>query len=276
MPPSDRPSKAQRREEARQEALRLRQEQERTAKRRRVIAISAAGAVLLGFAVLVVVILTSGGTPEAEQNQPSFAADGGGGVVLDADGVVVPPADADESWPVGAFGDAVVVSVYSDPICPACGLFEATAGVVLEELREDGEVVLDHRLVGALDRTSMGTQYSTRAAQAMYTVAEVAPEAFPAFHTALMTAQPAEGTTGLSDEEIAEIARGSGVPEVAIEAIAENRYTWWVGQVTEAARERFAPRFYTPTVLLDGEMLPDEVDWRDEDSLRQSIEDARG
>lgn len=280
MSPTDRPTKAERREEARQAALRLRQEQERAARRRRTIAIAAAGVILLAFVVLVAVILSQGGEdeiPEAERIQPSFAADGGGGVVMDADGIVTPPADADESWPVGAFGDdVVVVTVYSDPICPACAFFEATAGPELEELREAGEVVIDHRVVGNLDGYSQGTRYSTRATQALYTVAEEAPESFLPFFEALFAGQPAEGTTGLTDEQIAEIAREAGVPEDAVAAIGESRFTWWVGEVTDAARERYDGRLLTPTVLLNGEDLAEDVDWRDPDALRQSIEEARG
>ncbi|NLE70781.1 MAG: thioredoxin domain-containing protein [Actinomycetales bacterium] len=275
MSPTDRPTKAQRREAAREEARRLREEQERAAKRRRLFAIGGAAVVLVGFVVLVVAILTSGRTPAAAKNQPPFAVEGGG-VVLDADGVVTPPEEPGEDWPVGAFGDTVVVTVYSDMICPACGLFEMTAGQVLEEMREAGEVVLDHRIVGNLDGFSQGTRYSTRAAQALYTVAEEAPDAFPAFLSALFANQPAEGTRGLTDEQIIEIARAAGVPEEAAAAIEEGRYTWWVEQITQVARERFAPRFGTPTVLLNGTPLPDDVDWRDEQALRASIEAARG
>ena len=280
MSPTDRPTKAQRREEARQEALRIRQEQEKAARRRRTIAIAAAGAILLGFAVLVAVILSQGGdddVPEAERIQPSFGSDSRAGIVLDADGIVTPPEDAGDDWPVGAFGDdVVVVTVYSDPICPACGLFAATAGPVLEEMRQAGEIVVDHRIVGNLDVYSQGSRYSTRAAQALYTVAEEAPESYLAFEEALFAQQPAEGTTGLTDEEIADIAREAGVPEAAVTAIGEGRFTWWVGEVTDAARDRYDGRLLTPTVLLNGSELAGDVDWRDEAALRRSIEEARG
>ena len=43
-----------------------------------------------------------------------------------------------------------------------------------------------------------------------------------------------------------------------------------------ANRERYDGRLVTPTVLLNGEDLPATVDWRDEQVLRQTIEDARG
>ena len=279
MSPTDRPTKAARRDEARQAALELRAQQERIAKRNRLIAIIAAAAVLVGFVVLVMVILGQGDedeVPEAQQVQPSFAAAGGGGVVMDADGIVTPPADADADWPVGAFGDAVVVTVYSDPICPWCAVFEQMAMPILDEMRLAGEVVIDHRVVGNLDEQSMGSRYSTRAAQALYTVADLAPEAYLDFETALFANQPAEGTTGLTDEQIAEIASGAGVPDDAVAAIADGTYTWWVGQVTDAARDLYDGRLATPSVRLNGEPLGDTVDWRDEAILREAIEEARG
>lgn len=279
MSPTDRPTKAARRDEARQAALALRAQQERVAKRNRLIAIIAAAVVLVGFIVLVVVILDQGGddeVPESAQVQPAFAADGGGGIVMDADGVVTPPADATEEWPVGGFGDAVVVTVYSDPICPWCAVFEQVAMPVLDEMRLAGDVVIDHRVVGNLDAQSMGSRYSTRAAQALYTVADLAPEAYLDFETALFANQPAEQTTGLTDEQIADIALDAGVPSAAVDAIADGTYTWWVGQVTDAARDLYDGRLATPSVRLNGEPLGDTVDWRDEATLRQAIDDARG
>ena len=278
MSPTDRPTKASRREEARQAALALRAQQEHVAKRNRLIAILASAAVLIGFAVLVVVILNQGGeddVPQGQQVQPPFAADGGGGIVMDADGIVTPPADADENWPVGAFGDAVVVTVYSDPICPWCAVFEQAAMPILDDMRLAGEVVVDHRVVGNLDSQST-SRYSTRAAQALYTVADLAPESYLDFETALFASQPAEGTAGLSDDEIASIATQVGVPEEAVAAIAEGRYTWWVGEVTDAARDLYRGRLATPSVRLNGEPLADTVDWRDETQLRDAIDGARG
>lgn len=278
MSPTERPTKAVRREEARQAALALRAQQERVAKRNRLIAIIAGAVLLVGFVALVVVIMSQGGedeVPEAQQVQPPFAADGGGGIVMDADGIVTPPADAPEEWPVGGFGDAVVVTVYSDPICPWCAVFEQMAMPILDEMRLAGEVVVDHRVVGNLDSKST-SRYSTRAAQALYTVADLAPEAYLDFETALFANQPAEGTAGLSDEEIAAIATEAGVPDDAVAAIADGTYTWWVGQVTAAARDLYDGRLATPSVRLDGEPLGDGIDWRDEAALRDAIEEARG
>lgn len=279
MSSTERPTKAVRREEARQAALRLRAEQERRARRNRLMAIIGAAAVLVGFMVLVVVIIGQGDKDKDEdlaQVQPSFAADHGGGVVMDADGIVTAPADADEEWPVGGFGDTPVVTVYSDPICPWCAVFEQEAMPVLEEMRLAGDVVVDHRWLNALDVYSLGAQYSTRAANALYTVAEDAPESFLGFTEAIMLQQPEEGTEGLTNEEIAEIALAVGVPQTVVDAFAENRFEWWADQVTNAARDVYDGRIATPSIRLNGEPLAETVDWRDEAQLRQAVEGARG
>lgn len=280
MSPTDRPTKAARRDEARQAALALRAQQERVAKRNRLIAIIASAAVLIGFVVLVVVILNQGGedeVPEAEQVQPSFAAAGGGGVAMDADGIMTAPEDATSEWPIGAVDDdVVVVTVYSDPICPWCAVFEQAAMPVLEELRENGEIVIDHRWLNALDGYSLGAEYSTRAASALYTVAEEAPDAFLDFSQAIMANQPAENTTGLTDEQIADVARAAGVPTDVVAMLDEHRFAWWAGQVSDAAREVYDGRIATPSIRLNGEPLAETVDWRDETALRGAIEDARG
>ena len=57
-----------------------------------------------------------------------------------------------------------------------------------------------------LDRTSQGARYSTRAANAFVTVAQADPDRILAFNRALYDNQPAEGTTGLTDAQLATLA----------------------------------------------------------------------
>ncbi|MFM2475564.1 DsbA family protein, partial [Burkholderia cenocepacia] len=57
---------------------------------------------------------------------------------------------------------------------------------------------------------SQGSEYSTRAANLVGAVAALHPEAAPAVVRALFADQPAEGTAGLSDEELLAIAAEAG------------------------------------------------------------------
>jgi len=273
--------KAVRREEARSNAARLKAAQEQAARRQRALA---TGLLAVGFVVIGSVVgfilsnqpepapdLSSVEDPLGSVRAPATANDAGG-IQVGADGI----AGGAEASP-----ETVVVAVYSDYMCPICGVFEATNGPVLTELREAGEIVLEYRPVSILDRTSQGAQYSTRAASAAALVADRAPAAFVTFNDLLFANQPAEGTTGLSDERIAELATQAGAPEEVASSIIEgshmsgaDSFAAWVAGATEQATRDFAPQFGTPTILIDGEKL--EVDWRIEGALAAAVEEARG
>jgi len=180
----------------------------------------------------------------------------------------------------GAAPDAVVVSVYADYMCPYCGQFEQVNGPTLDQLRQDGTIVVEYHPVAILDEASLGTAYSTRAAAAAALVADQAPAAFVAFNTALFATQPAENTAGQTDAEIAALARGAGVPEAVASTIESGAYLAgpgsfvnWVGAATDRAAQDLG-RLATPTVLIDGELLT--VDWTVPGALAQAIANARG
>ncbi len=91
-----------------------------------------------------------------------------------------------------------------------------------------------------------------------------------------MGQQPAENTAGLSDEEIATIATGVGVPQAVADTLADGTYAWWVGQATDLASQDLGS-LATPTVLLDGVQLdPSTTNYFDPDTLKAAIEAARG
>ena len=71
---------------------------------------------------------------------------------------------------------AVRLEIYLDYMCPYCGRFERANGDEIERLVADGTVRLELHPLSFLDRMSDGTQYSTRAANAVATVADRAPD----------------------------------------------------------------------------------------------------
>lgn len=233
-----RKSKAQRREEAREEALRLRAEQERRAKRRRtnIWVGSTLGVVVV--AVLVVVIVALGNKP-VDVNTPSTAVGSNGGIPVSAQGVgKVDP-------------NVVTVAVYSDYMCPNCSAFESKHMANLDALVKSNDIEIEYHPISILDGASQGTKYSTRASNAAATVADADPEHFVAFHEALFTNQPAENSTGLSDDQIKQIAIGVGVPESVANTFTDGKFTTWVTQSTQdAAKQGYAS---TPTILFNGE-----------------------
>lgn len=171
------------------------------------------------------------------------------------------------------------VDVYFDYMCPACGGFEAVQASDLASLTNDLAADVVYHPIAILDHLSDGTAFSTRAAAAAASVADADPEAFLVFHQHMFEQQPAEGSRGLSDREIARIARESGVDPTTVAAIdsgeAAERFGQWVHSATSQATSDarlFHPstgRFSTPTVAIEGERW--SGDWSEPGSLLRAV-----
>lgn len=283
-----RPSKADRREEARQAALRVKEQQEREAKRQRTILFSIIGVAVVALVAVIAFIFANAPDessriatidfsesedPIGEVTRPAGSTDDGG-ILLGPDGVIT-------SGDVPA--DATVVSVYQDFLCPICGSFEQVNGQALDQLRADGTAVVKIHPVAILDGASAGSQYSTRSATAFALVADRAPEAAADFNALLFANQPSEGGAGLTDAQIAELAASAGAPEDVVAAIEDGSYVRgegsfrpWVAATTEQAA-RDLPRLATPTVFVDdAELSQLGVDWRVPGALTEAVQQARG
>jgi protein-disulfide isomerase len=158
------------------------------------------------------------------------------------------------------------IDVWVDYHCPYCRIFDAANGAQIDELVAAGRATLVVHPIAILDRVSLGTRYSTRAANASACVAQEARTAFPAFHRLLFAVQPEEGTEGLTDEELIALAKQAGADsEGAASCIVDHRYAAWVSVMTDAAVEdpalaRPGGRFGTPTVLVDGVRYDGPID----------------
>ncbi|HET7349896.1 MAG TPA: DsbA family protein [Marmoricola sp.] len=201
----------------------------------------------------------------------AFTAVSGGDETAAPDRVVA-PANLTEGGaiPVGEADAPVTVEIFFDYMCPACGAFESANGEELDRLVEDGTVRVELRPISFLDRTSNGTEYSTRTANAIATAVDGAPEQAWAFHRSLYAAQPEEGTDGLDDERIAEIAQEAGVPADVVDRFGDRTYEGWVASVTQEAFDSGVTG--TPTVMIDGEEF--DGDLFTEGPLAQAIESA--
>lgn len=226
------------------------------ATRRRVLTVAGV-VVILGLlvAIAVVVVKAVGGS-----DSPPVTGD------------VVAPAHVTSSGaiPVGDAGAPVRVEIYYDYMCPACGAFEVANGDELDRLLEEGVVRIELRPISFLDPQSNGTEYSTRAANAVATVADAAPDKVWDLHAALYAQQPSEGSEGLSDDRIAEIATGVGVPVDVTDSFAAGIYRPWVAAVTQQAFDSGVQG--TPTIKIDGEVF--DGDAFSTGPLTQAIEAA--
>jgi protein-disulfide isomerase len=167
-----------------------------------------------------------------------------------ADGEVVAPSGVGPEGSIAIGDGPVTVTVYFDYLCPACGAFEEANGETLQQLLLAEDVTVDLRPISFLDRLSEGTEYSTRSANALATVVDADPDHVWSFHRALYAHQPPEGAEGLTDDQLAGIARDVGVPSEVAALFAEGRHEGWVAQQTARA---FASGVEgTPTILVDG------------------------
>jgi len=181
---------------------------------------------------------------------------------LDADGAVVPAgSDATGGIPVGPTGivgvdvptDVPRVDIYEDFMCPACGKFEEINSVDLNELREASKISVYYHPITILDRYSNGTEFSTRAVNAVATVADRAPESFHPYVEVLYANQPAENTDGLTDEQLADFAVSVGVSQGVADQIVDGDFRKWaLGATDQASQDGMQG---TPTVMVDGEIL---------------------
>lgn len=164
-----------------------------------------------------------------------------------SDSYTAPPGAVQNDTGIAVGNGPVKIDVYEDFICPACGQFEQQTGGALDQLVADGKATVIYHPVAYLDRAST-TDYSTRAAAAAGAAAEGGK--FREYVEALFARQPAEGTAGLSDNELIEIGRSVGLGDQFAQAVRDGKYKSWTAHVTDEASA--AGVTGTPTVRVNG------------------------
>ncbi|WP_062136256.1 DsbA family protein [Demequina aestuarii] len=228
-------------------AARKQAQQQVKAQERRTVALIVAGVavVALIFGGIVWYIIDQASVPDLESGDAvaPLGADETGGILIGMDGEAGGEAPA----------DAPRLDIYEDFMCPVCGQFEQINKDDIDAMREAGDIQLYVHPISILDHTSQGSKFSTRAANAAATVADAAPAHIVPFMSAMYENQPAEGTTGLSDEQIEQIAVEAGVPENVASTIDEGRFTKWVIAATDRSSQDGVRG--TPSVMVDRVML---------------------
>ena len=193
------------------------------------IAVAVLAVVALVVGVVVLVTRDSGG-----EVAPTYAATAAGGVVTAGSG-------------------PIVVDVYEDFLCPVCERFEERYGQELTTALNENRITVRYHAVSILDDLTDPPGYSTRAAGANLCATQAG--VFPAYHARLFDEQPAEGSAGLTDEQLVAFGADLGVDIGACVAGAANVAD--VVAATDAARANPVAlnaegRFGTPSVALDG------------------------
>ncbi|WP_136708607.1 thioredoxin domain-containing protein [Agromyces sp. H66] len=261
-----RPTRNERREAAREKARALREEQKKRERRNRFLIQGGVIVAVLAIAAIVVTLIVQNNQPEGPGPR-NMASDG---ILLTAgdDGAITAvetPALAADGTPTPTVpdesGTVANIVVYLDYLCPFCGQFEATNSENIRTMVEEGAATLEVHPISILTNKSAGTQYSLRAANAAACVADASPDSFFDFNAILFANQPEEGTSGLTNDELKELAAEAGVssPATIEQCIDDVQFKDWVQDATNRALTQPVPNSDlpsitgTPTVLVNGQ-----------------------
>lgn len=235
-------------------AAAIRAEQERSERRRRSRVVTAVGVVVLAL------VLVLGYLVQASRDGTGEAAATPRGVV-DRYALEVGPATA-----------PATVTVLEDPMCPFCGEFERASRGWLSDYAAAGKVRVRYRVISFLDDSSNGSEYSTRATNALAVVLDASgPRVAKKFHDLLFDNQPPEGSDGLSDSRLTSLAVQAGASAAEVEqGIRSRAFEGWVANATDAGTKLEGYQG-TPYVQLDGKPF---TDYESVDELSTSLRSA--
>lgn len=258
---NDRLSKNERREAAREKARILREEQKKKDRRTKVFL--QGGIILASLAIIAIVALVIVNSIKPEGPGPANMA---------SDGIQISQGNIALSTPALSKGESPVpntpdtstgvldIQMYVDYLCPICGDFEKTNGDYISSLLDNGGATVEIHPIAILDRLSQGTKYSTRATNAAACVANYSPNEYYAFHNLLFANQPAENSTGLTDDEIISLTTQAKVDKASdiASCIKNQNFKAWVSASTARALNGPIPNSNvdkvqgTPTVIVNG------------------------
>lgn len=160
------------------------------------------------------------------------------------------------------------VDIWFDAMCPYCGEFERTNGATLAKAVKDDSITVRLHPITFLDANSNGTGYSTRAAAALTCVAVHDPHAVLDYYQALFADQPEEGSSGLTDDQLAKRATDLGIADISGCLKRSGAYQAWAqantahsqsGPIVVDGRKVLDAITGTPTVLVNGKQYPGSV-----------------
>ena len=269
--PDERQTKNDRREAAREQARLAREKQKRQERVRRWLIPSSVTVVVLAIvAIVIVVVSTSGPAPQTAAGPKNMISDGI--LFTGVDGTITPtktPAIKAKGTPTPTVqkndGLAHIVT-YVDFSCPVCQAFEEANAAQIASLVQGGQATLEVHPVAILDRSSLGARYSSRANDAGACVANFAPDSFLDVMSEFYAKQPAENTTGLTNNQIISLVHSAGLRNSDVDAcIKGESFKSWMAAATQRATSDSSlinpssGGFGTPTVLVNGQMYTGDV-----------------
>jgi protein-disulfide isomerase len=209
--------------------------------------------VVVGVVAAIVAVIGIGLLVQSARDTSGEKSDDVPAGVTDSYGVVVGEADA-----------PVTVTLYADLQCPICRAYDEAVGAKLDEAVQAGRIKVDYRLVAFLNDQST-TDYSSRALNAAAVVLDAeGADAFSEYVETLLANQPAEGSAGLSDDQLIDYAVQAGADERAVRPGIEDRIMgqWVVNATDQMSKNEVngTPTVFVDGTLVEGQTLGDLVD----------------
>jgi protein-disulfide isomerase len=249
-------TRSEQRDAARQKAKALREQNQKKAKRSKLVIQISVVLVALGIvggvaAVIAIEAANRVAAPivdDAPQNLSEF-----GGLKI---GVGLQAFTADKTpTPEASETKAPEIIVYVDYQCPICQAFDLPNSAQIRSWVDTGAATLEIRPISFLDRASLN-EYSSRAANAAFCVANFEPDSYFDMHSNLMINQPAEGQEGLDDNELFKVAEQSGAGTNEVKGCIQNKsFADYIEQHTQNVLntpQQGVTVTGTPTVLVNG------------------------
>jgi len=249
-------SRSEQRDAARQKAKALREQNQKKAKRSKLVIQISVVLVALGIvggvaAVIAIEAANRVAAPvvdDAPKNLSEF-----GGLKI---GVGLQAFTADKTpTPEASETKAPEIVVYVDYQCPICQAFDLPNSAQIRSWVDTGAATLEIRPISFLDRASLN-EYSSRAANAAFCVANFEPDSYFDMHSNLMINQPAEGQEGLDDNELYKVAEQSGAGTNQVKGCIQNKsFADYIEQHTQNVLntpQQGVSVTGTPTVLVNG------------------------
>jgi protein-disulfide isomerase len=158
---------------------------------------------------------------------------------------------------VTAGNGPIVIDTYEDFLCPNCERFEQRYGSDMVTALNGGKVTVKYHTIAILDPSTKPAGYSTRASNAALCAA--AANIYPAYRQKLFDQQPAEGSAGLTDDQLVKFGTDLGANQDFATCVTSGKNSAAVGAETKKAAAdpnlQTDGNFGTPTVAVNGKKI---------------------
>ena len=200
-------------------------------------------ALVVGVAIALALVVASGGTGQEQTSLPA---------VSQTD-VAAPPKDLRVGRSLGDPEAPVKVDVFEDPQCPACGLYtERIEPLLIAGPVSDGTVFLTYKDLPFLGPESLDAAVAMR-------VAEQLGGKFWDYHGIMFHNQQGENKGAFSQARLADMAELVGLERGAFLAEMRDPATYEKAVQAEAAEAATLGLKSTPSILVNGQLIPGGV-----------------